>query len=76
MLFECPKSLNWEEINTSEEFNKKMINEIGLVWVPFVGSEINWKKEQFIRYSACYDALNHKNIERLKSALQKIEIKY
>lgn len=76
MLFMCPKKLNWEDINTSEEFNNAMINAIGLVWVPFVWSEINWKKEQFIRYSACYDSLKEENITRLKDALTKVNISY
>lgn len=76
MLFLCPNKLNWEDINTSEEFNNKMINLVWLVWVPFVWSEINWKKEQFIRYSACYDSLKDENITRLKEALAKVNIIY
>jgi hypothetical protein len=61
---------------TGEEFNNKMINEIWLVWVPFVWSEINDKKEQFIRYSACYDSLKEENVTRLKEALAKVKITY
>ena len=76
MLFNCPNFLNWEKIENSEDFNNKMINQIWLVWVPFVWSEVNWKKEQFIRYSACYDSLNPKNVIRLKEALTKVKISY
>lgn len=76
MLFACPNLVNWEKVETWEEFNSKMINTIWLVWVPFVGSEVNWKKEQFIRYSACYDSLKPENIARLKEALSKVEISY
>lgn len=76
MLFKNPKKLDSEEIKTSEEFNSKMIDKIGLVWVPFVGSEVKWKREQFIRYSACYDALNSDNVDRLKDALSKVIINY
>ncbi|MDD3303055.1 MAG: aminotransferase class I/II-fold pyridoxal phosphate-dependent enzyme [Candidatus Gracilibacteria bacterium] len=76
MLFLCPKTINGETIETSEEFNNKMINLIGLVGVPFVGSEIDGKKEQFIRYSACYDSLKEENVTRLKNALSKITITY
>lgn len=76
MLFACPKFLNWEKIENSEDFNNKMINAIWLVWVPFVGSEVNGEKEQFIRYSACYDSLKPENISRLKEALTKVKISY
>ncbi len=76
MLFKCPKSLDWEKVESSVDFNKLMINKIGLVWVPFSGSEIDGEKEQFIRYSACYDAENEANIKRLKEALSKVDIKY
>lgn len=72
MMFECPKFLNWEKINNSEEYNKKIITVIWVVWVPFSGE---WW-EQFIRYSACYDIEKSENIERLKDALSKVEIKY
>lgn len=53
-----------------------MIYKIGLVGVPFVGSEVEGSKEQFIRYSACYDALNEQNVERLKEALSKVKLEY
>ncbi|NDK07785.1 aminotransferase class I/II-fold pyridoxal phosphate-dependent enzyme [Candidatus Gracilibacteria bacterium] len=76
MLFMCPKKLNGLEINTSEEFNNAMINAIGLVGVPFVGSAVDGKNEQFIRYSACYDSLKPENVTRLKDALKKVNISY
>jgi len=76
MLFHCPKQLNGEEIKSAEEFNAKMIDIVGLVGVPFVGSEINGKKEQFIRYSACYNALDEEKLRILKEALKKINISY
>jgi aspartate/methionine/tyrosine aminotransferase len=76
MLFMCPKFLDWEEVLSSEDFNNKMINKIGLVWVPFVWSDIDWQREQFIRYSACYDALKIKNIDRLRDTLNKVKIEY
>ena len=76
MLFKCPKSLNGITTKTWEDFNWLMINTVWLVWVPFVWSEVNWEKEQFIRYSACYDAEKPENIERLKKALSKVEISY
>lgn len=31
MLFDCPKYIDGEEVQTSEEFNSKMIYKIGLV---------------------------------------------
>ncbi len=76
MLFECPKSIDGESTPSSEDFNGLMINKIGLVWVPFISSEIDGSREQFIRYSACYDALNPENVERLKQALNKVTISY
>ena len=76
MLFKNPNFIDWEKIESSEEFNSKMIDKVWLVWVPFVWSEINWIKEQFIRYSACYNALNPNNIIRLKEALSKVNISY
>jgi hypothetical protein len=76
MLFKCPKSVDGEEVKDWVQFNGKMINKIGLVWVPFTGSEIDWETEKFIRYSACYDALNPENVSRLKEALSKVKISY
>ncbi|USN58302.1 MAG: aminotransferase class I/II-fold pyridoxal phosphate-dependent enzyme [Candidatus Peribacteria bacterium] len=76
MLFQCPKTLDGEPIETGEEFNSKMIYKIGLVGVPFVGSEVDGEPEQFIRYSACYDALDEKKVTRLKEALSRVEIGY
>jgi len=76
MLFKCPKSVDGEIVNNGVEFNSKMINKVGLVWVPFTGSEIDWETEKFIRYSACYDALNPENVVRLKNALSKVQISY
>lgn len=76
MLFKCPKFLDWEEIKSWEEFNSKMIYKVWLVGVPFVWSEIAWENEQFIRYSACYDALEQENVDRLKEALSKVKIEY
>ncbi|MDD5769929.1 MAG: aminotransferase class I/II-fold pyridoxal phosphate-dependent enzyme [Candidatus Gracilibacteria bacterium] len=76
MLFYCPNFLNGEKIESPEDFNNKMINTIGLVGVPFTGSEIDGEKEKFIRYSACYDSLKQENVERLKKALSKVKINY
>jgi hypothetical protein len=76
MLFICPNYLNDEKIENSEDFNNKMINAIWLVWIPFEWSEVNWKKEQFIRYSACYDSLNPENASKLEKALNKVKISY
>lgn len=76
MLFHCPTMLNGEKVETSEQFNQKMIEVVGLVGVPFVGSEINGEKEQFIRYSACYNALDEQKVKILKEALGKINISY
>lgn len=76
MLFKCPKSVDWEKVETWVEFNKLMINKIWLVWVPFTWSIVDWTNEQFIRYSACYDAESTKNQTRLKDALKKVKISY
>lgn len=76
MLFHCPTMLSGEKVETSEQFNQKMIEAVGLVGVPFVGSEIHGKKEQFIRYSACYNALDEEKVKILKDALKKINISY
>jgi len=72
MMFDCPKYLDGEEIKNAEEYNKKIIEKTGVVWVPFSGQ----KWEQFIRYSACYDAFDEKKIEKLKKALSKVKISY
>jgi len=72
MMFDCPKYLDWEEITSSEEYNKKIIEKIGVVWVPFSGQ----KWEQFIRYSACYDAFDEAKIAKLKEVLSRVKISY
>ncbi len=76
MLFHCPKILNGAEISDSEEFNKKMINLLGVVGVPFTGAEISGKPEQFIRYSVCSDFENQDVQEKVKTALGKVKIGY
>ena len=76
MLFKCPKFVDGEKAENWVKFNKLMINKIWLVWVPFTWSEINWINEQFIRYSACYDAEKQENVDRLKEALNKVKISY
>jgi len=53
-----------------------MIETIWLVGVPFVGSTVRNEKEQFIRYSACYNSLEPEKLEILKQALNKIQISY
>jgi len=72
MMFDCPKYLDWKEIVSSEEYNKEIITKIWVVWVPFTGQ----KWEQFIRYSACYDAFDEEKINKLKKALSKVKISY
>ncbi len=72
MMFDCPKSINWEEVENSEEFNKKIITLIGVVWVPFTGQ----RGEQFIRYSACYDAFDEAKIAKLREVLSRVTISY
>jgi len=72
MMFDCPKYLDWEEITSSEEYNKKIITKLWIVWVPFSGQD--W--EQFIRYSACYDAFDKAKIAKLKDVLSRVEISY
>ncbi len=76
MLFHCPNKLNGESVKDSEDFNKKMINAIGLVGVPFTGGEINGKSEQFIRYSVCADFEDKNFADRVFSALEEIKIEY
>lgn len=76
MLFHCPKTLNGEEVISSEDFNKKMINAIGLVGVPFTGAEVDGEMEQFIRYSVCANFEDEVFVDRVVSALVKIEVKY
>lgn len=72
IMFDCPKFLNWEKIENSEEYNKKVITEIWVIWVPFSGQ----KGEQFIRYSACYDAFDEVKIAKLKEVLSRLTISY
>jgi hypothetical protein len=72
MMFDCPKTLDWKEVVSSEEYNKDIITKIWVVWVPFSGQ----KWEQFIRYSACYDAFDEAKIAKLKDVLSKVEISY
>jgi aspartate/methionine/tyrosine aminotransferase len=76
MLFHCPKTINGEAVKNSEEFNQKMISELGLVGVPFTGAEINGKPEQFIRYSVCSDFENPEIQEKVKTALAKVKVGY
>jgi len=75
-LFHCPKTLNGQAINSSEEFNQLMIKELGVVWVPFTGAEVSGVPEQFIRYSVCSDFENIEIQEKVKTALSKVEIGY
>jgi aspartate/methionine/tyrosine aminotransferase len=72
MMFDCPKSINGEIVENSEEYNKKIINLTWVIGVPFAWQ--GW--EQFIRYSACYDAENEANIAKLRAALAKVTISY
>ena len=72
MMFDCPKSVNTLPVQNSEEYNKKIISLTGVIGVPFSGQS----GEQFIRYSACYDALNPENITKLKNALARVTISY
>jgi len=72
MMFDCPKILDWKEVKNSEEYNKEIITKIWVVWVPFSGQ----KGEQFIRYSACYDAFDEAKIAKLKDVLSRVEISY
>lgn len=76
ILFHCPQFLDGELMEDSENFNKKMIDKIGLVGVPFSGAMVNSKAEQFIRYSVCSDFENVEYQKRIKKALAKIEIGY
>ncbi len=76
MLFHCPKKINGEMVKDSEDFNKKMINKLGFVGVPFSGAKINEEQEQFIRYSVCADFEDKNFVNRIISAFEKIEISY
>lgn len=72
MMFDCPKFINGEVVENSQEYNKKIISLIWVVWVPF-----QWQRgEQFIRYSACYDAFDEVKIAKLKSVLSQVTISY
>jgi len=76
-LWMLPKTLNWVEIKSSEEFNNAMIEAIGLVWIPFTGSKLDsWENEQFIRYSVCAPFENPEFTKRVSEALSKISIDY
>ncbi|MCD5374884.1 aminotransferase class I/II-fold pyridoxal phosphate-dependent enzyme [Candidatus Gracilibacteria bacterium] len=72
MMFDCPKFINGKAVENSEDYNKQIITLIGVVGVPFQGQ----KGEQFIRYSACYDAFDEAKIAKLKSVLSTVEISY
>jgi len=76
VLWKCPKKLNWENIKDSEDFNMKMISTVWVVWVPFSWAEIDWEKEQFIRYTVCAPIENKDFYERVKLALEEIKIEY
>ncbi len=76
MLFHCPKKLNGEHIANAEEFNTMMIDNYGLVGVPFTGADVNGESEQFIRYSVCSDFEKKENQDRVVSVLEKIKIEY
>lgn len=76
VLWKCPRKLDWENIETSEEFNNKMISKIWLVWVPFIWAEIDWKKEQFIRYTVCSSFEDEKFAKRVSDALDKVKVEY
>jgi hypothetical protein len=72
MMFDCPKTLDWKEVANAEEYNKEIIIKTWVVWVPFSGQ----KGEQFIRYSACYDAFDEAKISKLKDVLSRVEVSY
>lgn len=76
MLFHCPKTLNGEVVVDSEDFNKKMINAIGLVGVPFTGAEVDGVAESFIRYSVCANFEDVIFAKRVENALVKVEVGY
>lgn len=76
VLWHCPKTLNWAPINNSEEFNQKMIEACGLVWVPFEWAEIDGEKEQFIRYTVCAPIETEAFTKRLTDALATVEVWY
>ncbi len=76
MLFHCPKILDGETVESSEDFNKKMIAKIGLVGVPFSGAEVDGKSEQFIRYSVCSNFEDEAFTQRVSEALEHIDVAY
>ncbi len=76
MLFHCPKMLNGKPVSSSEEFNAMMINQYGLVGVPFTGAEVNGKQEQFIRYSVCLDFTDTAVQEKITKIFSDIDIQY
>ncbi len=76
MLYHCPKTIDGALVENSEDFNKKMINKIGLVGVPFTGAEVDGEPEQFIRYSVCSDFASPDFADKVEKALATVEVDY
>ena len=64
-LWESPTEAFGEKLETAEEFNFKMIDEVGVVGVHFPG---------FLRYAVCADITTM--IEELEAAFRHAEVKY
>ena len=76
MLYHCPTHIDGEAVTDSEDFNRKMINKIGLVGVPFTGAEVDGTPEQFIRYTVCSDFTNEAFASKVTTALSKVKVSY
>lgn len=76
-LWMLPKTLNWIQINSAEQFNNIMIDTIWLVWIPFMWSQLeNGDNENFIRYSVCAPFEDDNFVLKVKNALLNIKITY
>lgn len=75
-MWHCPKKVNGIEIQDAEHCNQTIIKLVGIIWVPFKGSLIDGKPEQFIRYSLCAPLEKEEFKDKFHKALSSLEIVY
>lgn len=76
-LWHCPKTLDGTPVTTAEEFNNLMIENYGVIGVPFSWATLpDGSREQFIRYAVCAPLENSTFAEKVWNVFSKINITY
>lgn len=75
-LRHCPTSINGISIQNAEHANQVIIKATGIIGIPFSGSPINGKPEQFVRYSLCAPLEDATFKARFAQALTLLQITY